>query len=47
MEKVLLGSLLLAFSAGAFDGSDEWNTLLPEYKFTGIEEFLSDAWREE
>ncbi|KAK0614645.1 hypothetical protein B0T14DRAFT_463173 [Immersiella caudata] len=47
MEKVLLVSLLLAFSAGTFDGSDEWNKLLPEYKFTGLEEFLSGAWREE
>jgi len=47
MEKLVLGSLLLAFSAGAFDGSDEWNKLLPEYKFNGLEEFLQDVWRGE
>jgi len=45
MEKILLGGVLLGFSEGAFDVSDEWNKLLPEYKFTGAEEFLTDAWR--
>ena len=24
--------------------SDEWNKLLPDYKFTGIEEFLAKVW---
>ncbi|KAK0647978.1 hypothetical protein B0T16DRAFT_407537 [Cercophora newfieldiana] len=41
MEKVLLGGVLLGFAAGAFDASDDWNKLLPEYKFTGAEEFLT------
>jgi hypothetical protein len=24
--------------------SDEWNRLLPDYRFTGAEEFLEKAW---
>ncbi|KAF5023091.1 hypothetical protein F66182_4848 [Fusarium sp. NRRL 66182] len=36
--------LLLAFKDGAFQISDEWNRLLPDYKFTAPEEFLSKAW---
>ncbi|RBR24374.1 uncharacterized protein FIESC28_02864 [Fusarium coffeatum] len=35
---------LLAFGDSAFHVSDEWNTLLPDYKFTQPEEFLTEAW---
>lgn len=42
---VMLGRLTLAFSVGAFEVSDEWNRLLPDYRFAPAEEFLSDIWR--
>ncbi|KAJ4018341.1 hypothetical protein NW752_005456 [Fusarium irregulare] len=35
---------LLAFGDSAFHVSDEWNKLLPDYKFTQPEEFLTEAW---
>lgn len=37
--------ILLAMSDNAFECSDEWNRLLPDYKFTQPEEFLADFWR--
>jgi hypothetical protein len=40
----LLKGLLLGFQDGAFQVSDEWNKLLPDYKFTQPEEFLTKAW---
>lgn len=36
--------MLLAFSAGAFEVSDEWNKLFPEYEFTRAADFLSEVW---
>ena len=33
-------SFQVAASNGAADVSDEWNRLLPDYKFTGVEAFL-------
>ncbi|KAK3312309.1 hypothetical protein B0H66DRAFT_396595 [Apodospora peruviana] len=44
MSKMFLAGCLLGAAAGAYTVSDEWNRLLPDYKFTGIEEFLSDVW---
>jgi hypothetical protein len=41
----LLSGVLLAISAGAFQVSDEWNRLFPDYQFTGAEEFLSRFWQ--
>lgn len=29
---------------GSWDVSDEWNQRFPEYKFTGLEEYLTKAW---
>lgn len=40
----MMAGLLLATSIGALSVSDEWNQLLPEYKFTPAKEFLSEAW---
>ncbi|KAL4861360.1 hypothetical protein BDV12DRAFT_180390 [Aspergillus spectabilis] len=37
--------LVLGFSNGAFDSSDEWNKLLPDYKFTQAQEFLEEIWK--
>ncbi|KAH7156641.1 hypothetical protein EDB81DRAFT_867640 [Dactylonectria macrodidyma] len=39
-----VSGLLLGYSAGNFDVSDAWNKLLPDYKFTQPEEFLTEAW---
>jgi hypothetical protein len=44
ISKHILSGSLLAISRGAWDVSDEWNQLLPEVKFTGIEEFLRPRW---
>ncbi|KAF4969095.1 hypothetical protein FSARC_3618 [Fusarium sarcochroum] len=38
--------ILLGFKDGAFQISDEWNKLLPDFKFTQPEEFLTKAWAE-
>jgi hypothetical protein len=42
---LLAGILLGGFHAGNFLVSDEWNKLLPDYKFTQPEEFLTEAWK--
>ncbi|MCJ1401942.1 hypothetical protein MMC11_005159 [Xylographa trunciseda] len=43
-SKIIVAGMLLAISAKAYSCSDEWNRLLPDYKFTQPEEFLSEAW---
>ncbi|KAH7111903.1 hypothetical protein B0J13DRAFT_659448 [Dactylonectria estremocensis] len=43
-SKHALIALLLSISKGGWITSDEWNRLLPDCKFTAIEEFLSDVW---
>lgn len=43
-SKVIVAGLLLAISAEAFRTSDEWNRLLPDYKFTQPEEFATKGW---
>jgi len=40
---ILKGSLLSGFTR-SWVVSDEWNRLLPDYKFTGAEEFLEKHW---
>lgn len=35
-----------AIKNGAWDVSDEFNKRYPEYRFSGLEEFLTEAWRE-
>ncbi|KAL2130864.1 hypothetical protein VTI74DRAFT_5838 [Chaetomium olivicolor] len=40
-----VAGILLGISAGVLDVSDEWNILLPDYKFTKAEEFLAGQWR--
>lgn len=41
----LIAGMLLANSAGSMKVSDEWNRCLPDYRFTGVEEFLVKAWK--
>ncbi|KAJ5805011.1 hypothetical protein N7474_010898 [Penicillium riverlandense] len=43
-SKVGVAGILLAISANAFAVSNEWNRLLPEYKFTQMEDFLTTEW---
>ncbi|KAK4208433.1 hypothetical protein QBC37DRAFT_432023 [Rhypophila decipiens] len=37
-------NLILSNAWGAWVVSDEWNKLLPGYKFTGVEEFIREVW---
>jgi hypothetical protein len=43
-KAVVTGGLL--GNRDAWDVSDEWNKLLPQLKLTGIEEFLTDIWKD-
>lgn len=45
LSAMMVSGILLGISAGALNVSDEWNRLLPDYKFTKAEEFLAEAWR--
>ncbi|KAL0931967.1 NmrA-like family protein [Colletotrichum truncatum] len=40
----MVAGILLGISAGAMSVSQEWNKLLPDYKFTRAEDFLSEIW---
>ncbi|KAK5023210.1 hypothetical protein LTS07_009432 [Exophiala sideris] len=44
MMKTVLVGMLLSSAKGAWEVSDEWNQLLPEFKFTEIEDFLRNVW---
>jgi hypothetical protein len=41
-----IAGLILGIDAGSMAVSDEWNRLLPDYKFVGAEDFLSKAWQD-
>ena len=43
-SRVILAGVLIAVSAGNYVISDDWNRLLPEYKFIKAEEFLVETW---
>lgn len=43
LKTVLIGTLISSVK-GAWDVSDEINKLLPDFKFTQIEEFLAEVW---
>jgi hypothetical protein len=43
MKTVLIG-ILLSGVKGAWNVSDEFNQILPDYEFTKIEEFLAKVW---
>ncbi|KAM0234860.1 hypothetical protein ACHAPO_006224 [Fusarium lateritium] len=40
----MVKGILIGFQDGAFQVSDEWNKLLPNFKFTQPNEFLTKAW---
>ncbi|OBT73192.1 hypothetical protein VF21_08702 [Pseudogymnoascus sp. 05NY08] len=44
--KSVLISTLLSGVKGAWDVSDEFNQILPEYKFTQMEDFLAKVWED-
>ncbi|EMR63904.1 putative -like family protein [Eutypa lata UCREL1] len=41
---VALKSILIGMHRGAYDVTDEWNRLLPEYEFTRVEDFVKKVW---
>lgn len=43
LKDVLIGTLVSS-AKGAWDVSDAWNRLLPDYEFTKIEMFLAEVW---
>jgi hypothetical protein len=43
-SKMMVPRLLLATMEGMFVAGEEWNRLLPDYKFTDAEAFLREAW---
>ena len=46
MSRVIVAGFLLAVSAESCHVSDEWNQLLPDYRFTRAEEFLHKVWHD-
>ena len=42
----ILVNLLMSSAKGAWTVSDEWNRLLPDYRFTKLEDFLEKVWGE-
>ncbi|KAF2799375.1 NAD(P)-binding protein [Melanomma pulvis-pyrius CBS 109.77] len=44
MLKTVLIGMLLSSTKGAWDVSDEFNRLLPDYNFTQAEDFLTQVW---
>lgn len=45
MTKSVLVGMLLSSAKGAWEISDEWNQLLPDFEFTKMQDFLSEAWQ--
>lgn len=43
LKTVLIGTLLSGVK-GAWDISDEFNKLLPDFAFTQLEDFLTEVW---
>ncbi|KAI1470002.1 NAD(P)-binding protein [Daldinia caldariorum] len=46
MLKGVLVGMLLSSAKGAWNISDEWNQLLPDYRFTDMSQFLGEIWQE-
>jgi hypothetical protein len=43
-SKMATIGVLISVSNGVWNVTDEWNQLLPDYKFTQIEDFVQDSW---
>lgn len=44
-SKYMTSRILLAVNAGSYAVPDQWNNLLPDFEFTPVEKFLTDAWK--
>ena len=44
-SKMATRGVLIAACRGAWTVSDEWNRLLPDYKFTKVEDLLRGIWQ--
>ncbi|KAI6084913.1 NAD(P)-binding protein [Hypoxylon rubiginosum] len=44
LRAVSIGILLSSTSKGAWDVSDDFNQIFPDYEFTSIEDFLGEVW---
>jgi hypothetical protein len=44
ISRIFIVGSIISSTKGAWTVSDEWNVLLPDYKFANIEDFLSTAW---
>ncbi|CAJ2504906.1 Uu.00g123000.m01.CDS01 [Anthostomella pinea] len=42
--KMATRGILVAVGRGAYDVTDDWNRILPDYKFTQVEDFLKKVW---
>lgn len=45
LSRKFLAGFVRALAVGAWDTSDEWNKLLPDMKFNGLEEFLTPLFK--
>ncbi|KAM7184477.1 hypothetical protein V8F20_012216 [Naviculisporaceae sp. PSN 640] len=44
LESNVVSGIVIGIGTGMMEASDEWNKLLPDYKFTKAEEFLASVW---
>lgn len=44
LESKVVSGIVIGIGTGMMEASDEWNKLLPDYKFTKAENFLALAW---
>lgn len=43
-QTAVVTGTLVAVTGGAWETTEEWNQLLPDYKFTSLEKFLKQVW---
>ena len=44
LSKAAISGILVGALKGAWEVTDEWNTLLPHFKFTKLDHFLREIW---
>ncbi|EOO02584.1 putative -like family protein [Phaeoacremonium minimum UCRPA7] len=47
VNKTATIGMLISTCRGAWDVTDEWNQILPDYEFTQVEDFLAKVWKGE
>lgn len=45
MSEEIVAGYFKAIEAGSWAVSDEWNKLLPNYRFSNAEEYLANVWQ--